>query len=136
MRQSVLDANALYRFLTNGSGAELVGEVFREAAKTATPVMMSVVNFGEVYYTVAKHLGLAKADKLLSEAIGKLGLLLISVNREDATRAARLKVQYNLPYADAFAAQLAGAQHILVTSDYDHFRRVPRLRMLKLPAGK
>jgi predicted nucleic acid-binding protein len=136
MRANVLDANALYRFLTNGPGADVVAETFRQAATAATPVMMSVINFGEVYYTVAKHIGLAKADKLLSDAVEKIGLNIVDVNREAATRAARLKVQYGLPYADAFAAQVAGNRHVLVTSDYDHFKRVPKLRMLKLPAGK
>jgi predicted nucleic acid-binding protein len=58
------------------------------------------------------------------------------VDSEDALKAARLKAQHNLPYADSFAAALTGNRHVLVTSDVDQFGRVPKLRMLKLPSGK
>jgi predicted nucleic acid-binding protein len=133
MRQHVLDANALYRFLTDGEGAELVGNVLKEAGRSDTPVMMSVVAWGEVCYTVVKHAGLAKADNLLSEARQKIGLTLVCVELEDAVKAARLKAQYNIPYADAFTAALAGSQHVVVTADEEHFKRVPRIRLLKLP---
>lgn len=50
--------------------------------------------------------------------------------------AARLKAQYNLSYADASAAALTGGQHVLVTADVEHFERVSKLRLLKLPHAK
>jgi predicted nucleic acid-binding protein len=58
------------------------------------------------------------------------------VTQADAERAARLKAQYNLPYADAFAAAATAAQHVLVTADTEHFQRVPKLRLLKLQRAK
>lgn len=137
MRQHVLDANALYRYLTRGEGAEIVVHVFKEAMATGTPVMMSVVNWGEVYYTLVKHIGLAKTENALTQVLERTPLTLVGAEREDAVRAARLKAQYNLPYADAFAAALTGAQYVLVTADVDHFERVPKIRLLKLPrAGR
>ena len=133
MRPHVLDANALYRFLTEGSGAAIVGDIFKQAIAANTPVMMSVVNWGEVYYTMAKRLGLSKADNALAAVLQKTPLTLVGVEPHDAVRAARLKAQYNLPYADAFAAALTGGQHVLVTADVDHFRRLPKIRLLELP---
>ena len=136
MRTHVLDASALYRYLTNGDGAEIVANVFKNAAATDASTMMSVVNWGEVYYTLVKHIGLSKTDKLMTELLDKIPISLIGVASPDAVRAARLKAQYNLPYADAFAAALTAAQHVLVTADVEHFERVPKLRPLKLPHAR
>ena len=97
---------------------------------------MSVVNWGEVYYTLAKQIGLNKTENLMIGLADKLPVSVVGVAVEDAVRAARLKAQYNLPYADAFAAALTGTQRVLVTADVSHFERVPKLRLLKLPRAK
>jgi len=136
MRIHVLDASALYRYLTNGDGAEIVANVFKAASATDVSPMMSVVNWSEVYYTLVKHIGLSKTDKLMNELLHKIPISLIAVASQDAVRAARLKAQYNIPYADAFAAALTGGQHVLVTADVGHFESIPKLRLLKLPRAK
>lgn len=136
MRTHVLDASALYRYLTNGAGADIVARVFKEVSATSSSAIMSVVNWGEVYYTLVKHLGFAKTDKLLRELLERIPISLVAVTQEDAVRAARLKAQYNLPYADAFAAALTAAHHVLVTADIEHFERVPGLLLQKLPRPK
>jgi predicted nucleic acid-binding protein len=136
VRTHILDASALYRFLTKGDGGQIVAEIFKSAVVEGTPVMMSAVNWGEVYYTLAKRIGLAKTDAVTAETLNRAPLALISVTPDDAVRAARLKAQYNLPYADAFAAALTGNQHVLVTADTELFGRVSKLRLLKLPRAK
>ncbi|MGA3056121.1 MAG: PIN domain-containing protein [Candidatus Korobacteraceae bacterium] len=136
MRIHVLDASALYRYLTNGAAEEIVARVLMDAAVAGNPVLMSVVNWGEVYYTLAKQIGLNKTENLMIGLADKLPVSVVGVAVEDAVRAARLKAQYNLPYADAFAAALTGTQRVLVTADVSHFERVPKLRLLKLPRAK
>ena len=136
MRIHILDASALYRYLSDGAGADIVASVLKEALATDTEVMMSVINWGEVYYTLVKHIGLAKTDKLMTELLGKVPVSLVGVALEDALRAARLKARYNIPYAAAFAAALTRGQHVLVTADIEHFERVPKLRLLRLPRAK
>jgi predicted nucleic acid-binding protein len=136
MRIHILDASALYRYLSDGAGADIVASVLKEALATDTEVMMSVINWGEVYYTLVKHIGLAKTDKLMTELLGKVPVSLVGVALEDALRAARLKARYNIPYADAFAAALTRGQHVLVTANIEHFERVPKLRLLRLPRAK
>ncbi len=121
MRIHILDASALYRYLSGGDGADIVASVLKAALATDTEVMMSVINWGEVYYTLVKHIGLTKTDKLMTEMLGKVPVSLVGVALEDALRAARLKAQYNIPYADAFAAALTGGQHVLVTADVRAF---------------
>ena len=136
MRIHILDASALYRYLSDGAGADIVASVLKEALATDTEVMMSVINWGEVYYTLVKHIGLAKTDKLMTELLGKVPVSLVGVALEDALRAARLKARYNIPYADAFAAALTRGQHVLVTADIEHFESGPKLRLLRLPRAK
>jgi predicted nucleic acid-binding protein len=136
VRTHVLDASALYRFLTKGDGSQVVDDLLKQASATGTPILMSAVNWGEVFYTLVKRIGLAKTDKLMIEVLDKVPISLVGVTAEDAVRAARLKAQYNLPYADAFAAALTGAQSVLVTADVAPFERVPKLRLLKLPRAK
>jgi predicted nucleic acid-binding protein len=126
----------LYRFITKGDGSPLVNDLFKQSAITGTPVLMSAVNWGEVYYSLVKHAGMVKTDNMLAEMVARVPISLVSVTPEDAVRAARLKAQYNLPYADAFAAGLTGNQRVLVTADIEHFGRVPKLRLLKLPRAK
>jgi len=136
MRTHVLDASALYRYLTNGAGAAIVAGVLKDASASDSDTIMSVVNWGEVYYTLVKHIGLVKTDTLMRELLERVPISLVGVTQEDAVRAARLKARYNLPYADAFAAALTTAQHVLVTADTEHFKLVPKLRLLKLPRAK
>ncbi|MGA8879065.1 MAG: type II toxin-antitoxin system VapC family toxin [Candidatus Korobacteraceae bacterium] len=136
MRTHVLDASALYRYLTNEPGAAIVADVLNASSAANPQVIMSVVNWGELYYTLVRRIGLLKTENLLRDLLDRAPIVLVPVSREYAERAARLKAQYNLPYADAFAAALTTAQHVLVTADSEHFSRVPKLRLLKLPRAK
>jgi predicted nucleic acid-binding protein len=136
MRTHVLDASALYRFITKGDGSYIVEDLLKQAAIESTPVLMSAVNWGEVYYSLVKRGGLVKTDNMMAELVTRIPITLTAVTPDDAVRAARLKAQHNLPYADAFAAALTGNQHVLVTADVEHFARVPKLRLLKLPRAK
>ena len=136
MRTHVLDASALFRYLMNADGAEVVDQLFRQAAVSRLPILMSVVNWGEVYYGLVKRAGLTRTDGTMTNLLGRIPLSLVAVTAADAVRAAKLKAQYNLPYADVFAAALTGHQNVRVAADVDHFSRVPKLRLLKLPQAK
>lgn len=136
MRIHVLDASALYRFISKGDGSHIVDDLLKQAVVVSMPLLMSAVNWGEVYYSLVKRVGLVKTDNMLAEMVARVPISLVSVTPEDAVRAARLKAQYHLPYADAFAAALTGSQRVLVTADVEHFERVPKLRLLKLPGAK
>jgi predicted nucleic acid-binding protein len=135
MKIHVLDANALYQFLTNGPGADVVRRLLKEARDADQPLQMSVVNWGEVYYTVAKAQGFAETDKIM-DRVRMLPLAVLVADETVTTEAARLKAGYGLPYADCFAAATAGPSGILVTSDAKNFKKVPGVRLLALPEHK
>jgi predicted nucleic acid-binding protein len=135
MKFHVLDANALYRFLTGGPGAEIVSGIFKAARDDDYPIRMSVVNWGEVYYTIAKVEGFAQTARIMDRVL-LLPLAVLDADKEVTTSAARLKAGHGLPYADCFAAATAGNGGVLVTADVKDFRKIPELEILPLPEHK
>jgi predicted nucleic acid-binding protein len=115
----VLDASALMAFFEDRAGGEKVEELLSKAAEAKRPLLMSVVNWGEVYYAIWRAHGEKAADLKLQET-AQLPLELTDVDAELARLAASLKAQHRLSYADCFAAALAQARKAaLVTSDKD-----------------
>jgi predicted nucleic acid-binding protein len=135
MKTHILDANALYRFLIGGPGAEIVAKLLREARDSEQPLRMSVVNWGEVYYTIARVKGFDETAKII-ERVKMLPIQVVDADEPVTTRAARLKAAYGLPYADCFAAAITGPGEILITSDVKDFRKIPQLKILPLPPHK
>ena len=123
MKTYVLDASALMTFFENRPGADQVEDLLAKAADTKHPLFMSVVNWGEVYYSIWRARGEPAAAAKLQE-IAQLPIQIVDVDMDLAHAAARLKAAHNLPYADCFAAALTQARKAtLVTSDQD-FKRV------------
>jgi ribonuclease VapC len=119
----VLDASALMTFFEDRPGADKVEELLAEAAEDKRPLAMSVVNWGEVYYSVWRARG-ERAAALKLQEITQLPIEIVGVDMELGKLAASLKAEHSLPYADCFAAALAQARKAtLVTSDKD-FERV------------
>ncbi len=130
MKTHVLDASALMAFFEDRPGADKVEELLAKAAEAKRPLLMSVVNWGEVYYSVWRARGEKAADAKLHE-IAQLPIQVLDVDMELAKLAATLKAQHNLPYADCFAAAAAQARKAtLVTSDKDLQRLAPALKIL------
>ena len=130
MKTYVLDASALMTFFENRAGAEQVEELLAKAAEAKRPLLMSAVNWGEVYYSVWRARGEPAAAAKLQE-IAQLPIQVIDVDMDLARLAASLKAQHNLPYADCFAAALAQARKAtLVTSDKDFERVGTALKIL------
>lgn len=135
MKVHVLDANALFRYLTDKPGADIVNRLFRQAREAQQPLRMSIVNWGEVYYSIAKGEGFTETARIMERA-RVLPLIVLDANEEITTRAAQLKAGYGLPYADCFAAATAGGDAFLVTADVKDFKKVPNLRIVPLPEQK
>jgi predicted nucleic acid-binding protein len=106
-------------FFEDRAGGEKVEELLSKAAEVKRPLLMCVVNWGEVYYAICRTHGEKAANTKLQET-AQLPVELVDVDAELARLAASLKAQHNLPYADCFAAALAQTRKaVLVTSDKD-----------------
>jgi len=135
MKVHVLDANALYRFLSGGPGADTVSRLFQQARDEKQPLRMSVVNWGEVYYTIARFKGFSETSRIM-ERVRLLPVAIVDADESVTTRAAKLKAGYGLPYADCFAAAIAESGDVIVTADAKDFRKIQGLQILSLPPHK
>jgi predicted nucleic acid-binding protein len=133
-RRYVLDANALSGFFEDREGAaEKIEKLLGEALRQGLPLLMSAVNWGEVFYIAWRHHGEAYAQQAEAR-LRELPVAVISADRERASRAGALKQKHGLGYADAFAAELAierGAW--LVTADPEFQRVGKALSVYSLP---
>ena len=130
MKTHVLDASALMSFYEDRPGARTVEELLARAAEAKRPLLMSVVNWGEVYYSVWRARGEAAANGTLCE-IAQLPIEIVDAGSGLTRMAARFKAERNLPYADCFAAALAqDRKATLVTSDKDFERVGSALKIL------
>jgi predicted nucleic acid-binding protein len=133
-RRYVLDANALIGFFEGRQGVSgKVSRLLIEALRQDLSLLMSAVNWGEVFYMEWRYRGEAKAREA-EATLQDMPIAVIAVDRERATRAGALKQRYGLGYADAFAAELAierGAW--LVTADPEFSKVGKGLLVYPLP---
>lgn len=133
-RRYVLDANALIGFFEGRLGvSEKVRRLLSEAMRQDVPLLMSAVNWGEVFYMEGRYHGEAKAREAEAR-LQEMPVAVISADRERASRAGALKQKHSLGYADAFAAELAierGAW--LVTADPEFSKVGKALAVYSLP---
>ncbi len=130
MKRIVLDASAVMTFFEDRPGAAKVEEIVARAAEGKCELLMSVVNWGEVYYSVWRAKGPAMARKIVAE-IGQLPIELVDAGYELTKLAAELRAEHKLSYADCFAAALASDRKAsLATSDADFAKVERRLNLL------
>jgi predicted nucleic acid-binding protein len=133
-RRYVLDANALIGLFEDREGtAGKVEHLLDQALRQDLPLLMSAVNWGEVFYIAWRHHGESKAREA-EMRLQEMPVAVISVDWERASRAGALKQKHSLGYADAFAAELAierGAW--LVTADLEFSKVGKALSVYSLP---
>jgi predicted nucleic acid-binding protein len=134
IRRYVLDANALIGFFEGRSGAsEKVQRLLSDALRQDAPLLMSAVNWGEVFYMEWRYRGEAMAREA-EATLQRMPIAIIAADRERATRAGALKQRHGLGYADAFAAELAMERGAwLVTADPEFSKIGKGLSVYSLP---
>ena len=122
----ILDAWAVVAWLEKESGYLRVHELIEKADSKEIKLSMSIINLGEVLYRSGKLYGITEATRT-ERRIRALPInILAPVEEKLVMRAAYLKAQHPISYADAFAAALAEQEKaILVTGDRD-FKQVEK----------
>lgn len=133
-RRYVLDANALIGLLEDRDViAERVERLLRAALLRDLPLLMSAVNWGEVFYTEWRYRGEDKAREAEAR-LQEMPIAVIPADQVRATRAGALKQKHSLGYADAFAAELAMERGAwLVTADPEFTKLGKALAVYRLP---
>ncbi len=118
-RKIVLDSWPMMAYLQRETAATAVIEILTDAHANGDSILMSVVNAGEIWYTIAKRAGDEQADNAI-DLLRSLGIEFIDVDWETALIAARYKANGGISYADCFAAALAKQNKAnLVTGDQE-----------------
>ena len=132
MKIYVLDASAVVRYLTNGAGVEKVDALIDRRGKGEARLLISVVNWGEALYSLARMAGPSKAKADLKAVSAFVEPVVVDEALAEAAAAVRL--HFRLGYADCFAAALAiRMDAILVSTDPEFSKLGRRLKVLALP---
>ena len=120
MRKSkalVLDSWAIMTYLEGEPAAERIADLISDAHDESVPMLMSVVNAGEVWYIIARRTNASEADRAI-RMIKDIGIKFVDSDWPLTKIAASYKVRGNISYADSFAAALAKHnQATLITGD-------------------
>jgi uncharacterized protein len=122
-RTRVLDAYSLIAYLEAETGSERVMELIRMARDSSRDLLLSVINWGEVYYITLREVGQKKADEV-ERVISTLPIRIVDVDMATIKQAAIYKAVHKMSYADCIAAATAKLHKAeLVTGDKD-FKQV------------
>lgn len=125
VKTSVFDSYAVIAFFENEDGAHEVERLSREVALGTRAAKMSRVNWGELYYIMLRRHG----REVLHETLVRLQLMqieVVPVDEDMTRRAAEIKAENKMSYADAFTVALAMmCQGEIVTGDPE-FRAVEK----------
>lgn len=119
----VLDSYSLIAYIEGEAGKDTMIEIFRSARDSGRACLLSVVNWGEVYYITLREAGQPGADGV-AHLISTLPIHIVPADLDLAKQAAIFKSAKKMSYADCFAAALAKHRHVeLVTGDKE-FKQV------------
>jgi uncharacterized protein len=118
----VLDSWAVLAFLENEPAAQTVEDILLESIKTARSLIMTAVNLGEVWYSIARAHSPEDADKSIQRLIS-IGVKIISADWTLANSAARYKASHPVAYADCFAVALAFLENAALVTGDKEFRQ-------------
>lgn len=116
----VLDSYAVLALLGKEEGGKNVSTLLRRAEKEEIHLMMTWANLGEVAYIVERRWGKGQLYQVLG-TLEATRIEFVPVDRELALKAASIKAEHPLAYADASAAALAAREEAtLVTGDPEY----------------
>src|SRR6266568_7872978 len=119
MATKVLDSWALIAFFEDEPAAEQVEKLLAQAAAEKHKLLLSVVNWGEIYYNTMREISQEAAEQKARD-IASLPIDIVGVGDDLALarQAAIFKATHKMAYADCFAAALAKQKKAeLVTGD-------------------
>ena len=132
----VLDSWAVIAYLSDEIAGEKVAEIMSEAHENKVPLKMSVLNAGEVWYSVARQTSAHEADQVIDE-LREMGIELVDADWRLTRTAASYKSNRKMSYADCFAAALAKQENAPLATGDKEFKEVgDEIKVLWLPDNK
>ena len=127
MTKSILfDSFAILKYYQDETGADKVEKLLRSAQRGLLKASMSEINLGEVYYLTIRRIGLDLAKENL-ERLSNLPIKIIPPSSDLIMRAAEIKAQYAISYADCFAAATAEKLSASIITGDPEFKKIQHL---------
>lgn len=122
-RALVLDSWAVLAYLGGEASGQEVADLITSAHENRTPMYMSIINAGEVWYILAREISEAQADAALTDLTG-LGIEMIDADWQLTRMAGAFKARHRMSYADCFAAALAKERKADLATGDKEFKQV------------
>ena len=122
----LFDSHALLAFFQNEEGAEIVAEILQRAVKKGLDRFICVINLGEIIYITKRRFGDSKKLEVLAR-VHQLGLQVLPVPQNLVFKAAEIKAQYPISYADCFALACAMEHSARVVTGDPDFKKIAHL---------
>ena len=121
----VLDSWAIMAYLEDEPAAEKIADLIADARDRGVPLLMSVVNIGEVWYSTARRHSERDADHVIHE-LRSIGVEFIEVDWPTTQIAASYKALGGISYADCFAAALAKHHKATLLTGDNEFKQIEK----------
>ena len=105
----ILDSFAFIAYLEDEPAAQRIQKLLEDAKEKKCRLYISIINLGEILYSVERNNGLAKTHEALA-LIQSLPIEILPADNQTVLAAARIKANYPISYADAFV--VVAAQNI------------------------
>ena len=125
MATKVLDSWALIAFFEDEPAAEAVEKILEQAAAEKHKLLMSVVNWGEIYYNTRREVSEAAAEQKLKE-ITAMPVEIVGADLQLTKLAAIYKATCKMSYADCFGAALAKIKNAEFVTGDPEFKEVEK----------
>lgn len=122
----LLDSFAILAWLQNEPGADRVEALLTQAQRRKTFLLLNVINLGEVYYRLARQHGHPLAHTIIRQ-LETVPIRLYPCDHDLAIEAAKIKADYPMAYADAFAVATALKEHAVIITGDPEFHQVEHL---------
>jgi predicted nucleic acid-binding protein len=121
MASKVLDSWTLMALFNDEPSADEVEKLLQKASAGTHKLLMCIVNWGEIYYSVMRGASQEMAEQKAKEiAAVPIELVPVDADLQLARQAAIYKATYKISYAAAFAGALAKTRKAeLVTGDLE-----------------
>ncbi len=117
MKHFVLDSFALLVFFEQQKDWKKVEAFLVKASTDEIELLMSGINYGELFYITAQREGADEATRVI-KTVDSLPIKIIYPDRELTLQSAEIKSRGGISYADCFAASLAKKHKAkLITGD-------------------
>jgi uncharacterized protein len=124
-RAIVLDSWAVIAYLEDEDAAAKVADIIADAHDEQIPLLMTVVNAGEVWYIIARQTSAADADGSIKQLLD-LGIEFVDADWGLAKDAGYFKAKNKMSFADAFAAALAKQRKAHLATGDPEFRQIEK----------